>query len=285
MNFLEQLRLLNVGWRDVLEIAIVAYAIYRVLLLLHRSRAVPVLIGIVVLLLTYAVAAVLKLTMITYLLTLLYTYGAIALLIIFAPELRIALSVMGRSPMLRFIRHMGDTDVADEAANALERLSRSGIGAIVAIEREVPLDDYIRSGSEVQAKVSADLLTTIFTPYSPLHDGAVIVRGDTIVGAGCILPLSQTALIDRSLGTRHRAALGLSEETDALVVVVSEETAAITVAVTGRLLRDVSSAQVRDLVAGRPIRDVISSAVDSGGGAGGRPGSAGGGGAGLAISS
>jgi diadenylate cyclase len=138
----------------------------------------------------------------------------------------------------------------------------------------------------MQAKVSADLLATIFTPYSPLHDGAVIIRGDTIVGAGCILPLSQTALIDRSLGTRHRAALGLSEETDALVVVVSEETAAITVAVTGRLLRDVTSTQVRDLVAGRPIRDVIASAgeeVENGGG--GRSGGTGSGGAGLAISS
>src|SRR6185369_4876704 len=178
-----------------------------------------------------------------------------------------------------------ETEVGDQVAEAVERLSRSGIGAIIAIEREVSLAEYVQSGSEMQAKVSADLLATIFTPYSPLHDGAVIVRGDTIVGAGCILPLSQTALIDRSLGTRHRAALGLSEETDALVVVVSEETAAMTVAVTGRLLRDVSSAQVRDLVAGRPIRDVISSAVDSGGGGGGRPGSAGGGGAGLAISS
>jgi diadenylate cyclase len=128
-------------------------------------------------------------------------------------------------------------------------------------------------------------LATIFTPYSPLHDGAVIVRGDTIVGAGCILPLSQTALIDRSLGTRHRAALGLSEETDALVVVVSEETAAMTVAVTGRLLRDVTSAQVRDLVAGRPIREVISTAAGDGAAPGGPGGAAGAGGAGLAISS
>ena len=214
MTFLEQLRLLSFGWRDVLEIAIVSYAIYRVLLILHRSRAVPVLIGIVVVLLTYAVAAVLKLTMIAELLRLVYTYGAIALLIIFAPELRIMLAYIGRSPMGRFFRHLGETEVADEAANAIERLSRSGIGAIIAIEREVPLDDYVHSGSTMQAKVSADLLTTIFTPYSPLHDGAVIIRGDTIVGAGCILPLSQAALLDRSLGTRHRAALGLSEETD-----------------------------------------------------------------------
>ena len=123
-------------------------------------------------------------------------------------------------------------------ADAVERLSRSGIGAIIAIEREVSLDEYVPSGAEMQAKVSADLLATIFTPYSPLHDGAVIIRGDTIIGAGCILPLSQRALVDRSLGTRHRAALGLSEETDALVVVVSEETATMSVAANGHLWRD-----------------------------------------------
>ena len=106
----------------------------------------------------------------------------------------------------------------------------------------------------MEAKVSADLLTTIFTPYSPLHDGAVIVRGDTIIGAGCILPLSPTPLDDRSLGTRHRAALGLAEETDALVIVVSEETSAITVASHGRLLRDLRPPQLRDLLSGRTPR-------------------------------
>lgn len=153
--------------------------------------------------------------------------------------------------MSRFFNQMDKTAVADEIAEAVERLSRSGIGAIIAVEREVSLDEYIRSGSEMQAKVSADLLATIFTPYSPLHDGAVIVRGDMIVGAGCILPLSQAAFIERSLGTRHRAALGLSEETDAHVIVVSEETAAITLAVNGQLIRNVTQAQVRDFIAGR----------------------------------
>jgi diadenylate cyclase len=103
----------------------------------------------------------------------------------------------------------------------------------------------------MQAKVSADLLATIFTPYSPLHDGAVILRGDTIIGAGCILPLSQAPLADRSLGTRHRAAIGLSEETDALVVVVSEETSTISIALAGRLTRNLTSAQIREIVSGR----------------------------------
>lgn len=253
MSILEQLRLLHPGWRDALEVAIVSIAIYRVLLLIHRTRAMQALAGIVVLAVGFGLAYLLQLSMIVYLLKLIFSYGAIALLVVFAPELRAALAQIGRSPMSRFFTHMEESEIADQIAEAVERLSRSGIGAIISIEREVSLDEYVQSGSEMQAKVSADLLATIFTPYSPLHDGAVIIRGDMIVGAGCILPLSQAPFVDRSLGTRHRAALGLSEETDALVVVVSEETATITVASNGQLWRDVSPLQVRELVAGRPL--------------------------------
>ncbi|HEX8946030.1 MAG TPA: diadenylate cyclase CdaA [Gemmatimonadaceae bacterium] len=260
MSILEQLRLLHPGWRDAVEIIVVSYAIYRVLVLIHRTRAMQVLVGITVLAVAYGLAYVLQLSMIIYLLTLVFSYGAIALLVVFAPELRAALAQIGRSPMSRLFTHMGESEIGDEVSEAVERLSRSGIGAIIAIEREVSLDEYVQSGSEMQAKVSADLLATIFTPYSPLHDGAVIIRGDMIVGAGCILPLSQAAMIDRSLGTRHRAALGLSEETDALVVVVSEETAMITVAANGRLWRDFTATQVRDLVAGRPLAQVAQAA-------------------------
>jgi diadenylate cyclase len=256
MSILEQLRLLHPGWRDVLEVALVSFAIYRVLLLVYRTRAMQVLAGIIVLAITYGIAYLLNLAMIVYLLTLVFSYGAIALLVVFAPELRAALAQIGRSPMSRLFAHMAETEIADEIADAVERLSRSGIGAIVAIEREVSIEEYVQSGSEMNAKVSADLLATIFTPYSPLHDGAVLIRGDTIIGAGCILPLSQAALVDRSLGTRHRAALGLSEETDALVVVVSEETAAITVAANGRLWREITPLQVRDLAAGKPLSQI-----------------------------
>lgn len=253
MSIIEQLRLLHPGWRDVLEIIIVSVALYRVLVLIHRTRAMQALAGIVVLAVTFGLAYLLQLSMIVYLLEIIFRYGAIALLVVFAPELRAALAQIGRSPMSRFFNHMAESEIADEIAEAVERLSRSGIGAIITIEREVSLDEYVQSGSAMQAKVSADLLATIFTPYSPLHDGAVIIRGDTIIGAGCILPLSQAAFVDRSLGTRHRAALGLSEETDAIVVVVSEETATITVAQNGQLWRDVSPLQVRELVAGRPV--------------------------------
>ncbi len=253
MSVFEQLRLLHPGWRDALELIVVSLAIYQVLLLIRRTRAMQVLAGIVVLAAAYGIAYLLQLSMIVYLLTLVFSYGAIALLVVFAPELRGALAQIGQSPMSRLFGRMGGNEIGDEVEHAVERLSRAAVGAIIAVERDVSLDEYVASGSKMEAKVSADLLATIFTPHSPLHDGAVLIRGDTIIGAACILPLSQASLADRSLGTRHRAALGLSEETDALVVVVSEETATVSVASKGHLWREVSPADVREFVAGRPL--------------------------------
>jgi len=251
MNAIEQFRVLNPGWRDLVEIVVVGYVLYRVLLLFHGTRAVQMAFGIVLLFVAYAAAWVLKFGMITYLLGLVFTYGAFALLVVFQPELRAALAHLGRSRLTRIFQHFENDLIADSLIDAAERLSRARIGAIIALERAVPLGDIVSTGSEMQAKVSADLLLTIFTPYSPLHDGAVIVRGDTIVGAGCILPLTQADLPDRTLGTRHRAALGLSEDTDAAVIVVSEETGSISVAVRGGLRRDLAPAHLRDVLAGR----------------------------------
>jgi diadenylate cyclase len=248
---LQELRLLHPGWRDVLEIVLVAYALYRVLLLFHGTRTLQIVTGLGILLAVYSAAWLLKLEMITYVLGFVFQYGAIALLVVFAPELRAALAHLGQARFARLFRQMEQREVAEEIFEAVERLSRSGIGAIIAIEREVPLDQYAESGSQMEAKVSADLLTTIFTPYSPLHDGAVIIRGDTIIAAGCILPLSQKPLADRALGTRHRAALGLTDESDALVVVVSEERATVSIAERGRLWRDLTTAEVRDVLSGR----------------------------------
>lgn len=253
VNILDHVRILRPDWRDVIEIAVVAYALYRVMLLFRGTRAAQILIGIVLLVFSYALALLLKLTMITYLLGLVFTYGAFAALVVFQPELRAALAQLGQAPVSRLFRHLHAEEIADAIAEALGRLAQSGTGAIIALEREVPLGDFLESGSPMEAKVSADLLTTIFTPYSPLHDGAVIIRGDTIIGAGCILPLSQ-ATLDRSLGTRHRAALGLSEETDALVLVVSEETGIISSASNGRLVRGLTELQVRELLTQRPAR-------------------------------
>jgi len=254
MNGLLQLRVLHPGWRDLVEILVVAYALYRVLRLFHGTRTLQIVTGLGMLLAIYAAAWGLKLEMITYVLNFVFQYGAIALLVVFAPELRAALAHLGQARFAGLFRQMEQREVAEEICEAAERLSRSGIGAIVAIEREVPLEPYAESGSPMEAKVSADLLATIFTPYSPLHDGAVLVRGDTIVAAGCILPLSQKSITDRTLGTRHRAALGLSDETDALVVVVSEERSTISIAERGRLWLDLTPAEVRDLLAGRVLQ-------------------------------
>ena len=167
MNLLDQLRFMDFGWRDALEIAIASYAIYRVLLLLARRRAMQILIGVVILAVTYAVAVALRLTMITFMLSQVFRYAAFALLIVFAPELRAALAQIGRSPLSRFLRRVDPSVVADEVADAAERLSRNGIGAIIAIEREISLQEYIATGSPMQAKVSADLMTTIFTQTLP----------------------------------------------------------------------------------------------------------------------
>ncbi len=242
---------LQLGWRDAFEIMLVAIVFYRALLLIRGTRVLRMLGGVAVLLTVYVVAWLLKLTLLTYVIGLAFTYGIVAMLVVFQPELRALLTHLGQAPVTRLFGRLGDGPVEDEIADAVERLSRSGIGAIIAIEREVPLGEYVESGSAIQAKLSADLIATIFTPYSPLHDGAVIVRGETIIGAGCILPLSQAVVTDRSFGTRHRAALGLSEESDAIVIVVSEETSSVSVAQGGLLQQHLGTVQLRDMLAGR----------------------------------
>jgi diadenylate cyclase len=235
---LEQFGFLAPGWRDLVEILIVAVIFYRLLILAVGGRTIQMLLGLVLLVAVYFVARVLQLDLLRYLLETLFQFGAIAALVIFQPELRQALAHLGRNRILRlFNNRLEETQVAEEIALAVEELSRNQVGAIIAIEREVGLGEFIDTGTPLQARVSAPLLNTIFAPYSPLHDGAAIIRGDTIVAAGAILPLTQFPVADKSLGTRHRAALGLSEETDALVVVVSEETSNISLAYGGQLQR------------------------------------------------
>jgi diadenylate cyclase len=181
----------------------------------------------------------------------LFTYGAFAAIVVFQPELRHALARLGRNRAFDFFVYSTTDSAADAIAEAVERLARAGTGAIIAIEGEVPLDDYVETGTRMRATVSGELLSTIFTPYSPLHDGAVIVRGDEIIAAGCVLPLTQFPVTDKSLGTRHRAALGLSEESDAIAIVVSEETSRISVAQGGVLNQGITPDQVREALATR----------------------------------
>ena len=238
------------GVKDVIQIVIVAVAFYYVLRVLARTRAIQMLIGVVLLALVYIVSRLFQLELVVYLMEKLFEYGAIAALIVFQPELRSALARLGQSRMLRFFNRMEESEVVEELVEAVERLSRGRVGAILAIERSVGLEEYAITGTTVDAKVSAGILSSVFAPYGPLHDGAVLVRGDTIIAAGVILPLTQFPVSDKSLGTRHRAALGLSEETDALVIVVSEETAQVSIADRGRLERDVDMDRLRHILAG-----------------------------------
>lgn len=246
----EQLRFLRPGWTDLVEILIVAFLLYRILLVIQRTRAMQIVMGVVLLAFTYGVARLLDLILVRTLLEAAFQYGAIAVLVVFQPELRAALARLGQNRMMKAFQHLEGSRVAEEIVEATERLSRARHGAIIAIEQEVGLGEYAETGSSVQAPVSAEMLVTIFTPYSPLHDGAVLISGDRIRSAGAILPLTQSPVSDRSLGTRHRAALGLSEETDAIVIVVSEETAQVAVAIGGSLERGVNSERLRAIVSG-----------------------------------
>jgi diadenylate cyclase len=246
----EQLLFFRPGWTDVLEILVVAFLLYRILLVIQRTRAMQILLGVVLLAFGYGLARLLDLILIRALLENAFQYGAIAALVVFQPELRAALARLGQSRMIRAFQRLEGSQIADEVVEAVERLSRTRVGAIIAIEQDVGLDEYAETGSSVQARVSSEMITTIFTPYSPLHDGAILISGDEIRTAGAILPLTQSSVQDRSLGTRHRAALGLSEETDALVIVVSEETAQVSVAQGGRLERGVDGDRLREILLG-----------------------------------
>ena len=178
------------------------------------------------------------LRLIPYILSQVFTYGAFALIVIFQQEIRAALARLGRTRLFQIFARLEQQEVVEEIVKATDRLAKAKIGGIIAIERQVDLTNHVDHGTPINALVTSELMTTIFTPYSPLHDGAVIVRRDQVAYAGSvILRLSESPSLDRTLGTRHRAALGLSEETDALVVVISEETGQISLAHRGILHR------------------------------------------------
>lgn len=245
----EQLGLLRPGWADLVEILIVGFLFYRLLLLIQRTRAMQMLLGVLLLVGGYALARLLDLVLIRTLMETVFQYGAIAALVVFQPELRSALARLGQSRVVAgLFSRLEESHVVEAIVAGVEQLSRSKVGAIIAIEQEVGLEEYASTGSPVHARVSAEMLSTIFAPYTPLHDGAVIVVGDEIRAAGAILPLTQSPMKDRSLGTRHRAAIGLSEETDALIIVVSEETARISVARGGRLEAGIDGDRLRDIL-------------------------------------
>ena len=230
---------------DLLDILLVTVLFYRLLILVKGTRSAQMYVGLLVIVLVGVVARELDLIAVDWIVESLKTVWLIAFVILFQPELRHALAQFGRTRYFRSFLRGDHYGVLGDLVRGVETLAQRRHGALIVMERNVGLRNFVETGTRIDAKLSAELLVTLFSPGSPLHDGAVILREDMLVAASCILPLSANPRTSVMLGTRHRAALGLSEETDAVVIVVSEETAAISVAFRGRLTQNLSEGELR----------------------------------------
>ncbi|MCK4236751.1 MAG: diadenylate cyclase CdaA [Candidatus Krumholzibacteria bacterium] len=234
---------------DILDIIIVAFIFYRLFLLIKGTRATQMFMGLFLLIIASFIAQWLNLNALNWIVSSLKTVWVIAFVILFQPELRKALTLIGQNRILGLLIKVEESGTLSEIVKACSQLIVKGLGAIIVIEQDVGLRNYIETGTLLDANVTSELLVTIFTSPGPLHDGAVIIEKNRIVAAGSILPLSQNPRLAKSLGTRHRAGLGLSEETDAIVVIVSEETGMISLATGGKLKRKLDINTLRnDLV-------------------------------------
>ena len=231
----------------MLDVALMTVLFYKTFMLLRGTRSAPMAMGLVVILGVAVLAERAHMVGTDWILTQLKTIWLIGLVIVFQTELRRMLSYLGQSRFIRPFYTEPPDQTIDEVVTAARQLSRQGIGALIVLTRETGIAVVIDSGTHLRAEVSAALLVTIFNPKSPLHDGAVVITNNQVEAAKCILPLTQNP-IDPNLGTRHRAAVGLSEESDALIVVVSEETSIISVAIEGRLMRNISPENLRTLL-------------------------------------
>ncbi len=234
----------NLGWRDLIEIVIIWILIYNLLKFLKGTRAIEVAKGLALLVITALLCQVLNLKTIGWILRNLMALGVVTFIIIFQPELRRALAKIGQGPFGGIT--ILEEENLKEIADAVTYLNPNNIGALIVLEREMGLRNYIETGISINAHLTGQLLISIFTPHTPLHDGAVIVQGDIIAAAGCILPVVEDTTPGQILGTRHRAAIGITRETDALAIVVSEETGAISIAHDGSLTRNLTPLQFKE---------------------------------------
>ena len=239
----------HLGWAEIIDVAVIALILYYVLRLVRGTQGTQILVGLVVLALIGALATTFNLVLLAWLFRNGAGLLAIAIIVIFQPELRRAVDQLGRlgnigRPLSAFSTPQYSQAIS-EAIRAAERLSAKRTGALIAFERDVGLEDYAATGVRINGEISAEVLQSIFYPNSPLHDGAVIVRGNRILAAGCLLPLPEEGTVRERLGTRHRAALGLSLASDALVLVISEETGAISVIEEGKITRNLDADGLR----------------------------------------
>jgi len=235
---------LSFTWRDAIDILAVALIAYTLLRLIRGTRAVQMVVGLVIVFLAYRVAVALRLVALREVLKSLIFYLPFGIIVLFAQELRRALATFGRTP-LWFSSYRAEEMISDIVL-ATTSLSTRRVGALIVIERQEGLKTYIENGVRVDSAVSYDLLVTLFAPGTPLHDGAVIISGERIAAASCFLPLSLKEGLPKRFGTRHRAAIGITEETDALAIIVSEERGTVSLARDGDLLDELDAKSLRD---------------------------------------
>ena len=238
---------MSFSWiKDIIDIMIVAYVIYRIILLIKGTRAAQMLIGFAIIMVAFIVSEKLELSTLHWILNNFLSSIVLVIIILFQDDIRRALTQVGRSPYLSSVNPVEEHRVLEEVVKASTALAEQKTGALIVLERRVGLNNYVEAGTPIDAKVTRELLLSIFHPRSPIHDGAVIIQKGRVAAAGCFLPLTTNPNVSRTLGTRHRAAIGLTEESDAVVIVVSEEDGKVSLAHEGRVYRDVDQMTLRE---------------------------------------
>lgn len=238
----------QIRWQDLLDIALVSIILYRVLLIIKGTKAAQMLAGLGVLLIASFFSKYLQLYTMDWIVQSFWSQVVIAMIVLFQPEIRRALAHMGESSFLQGFTSAEELKSLEEIVRASIALANRKIGALIVIERDVSLKDYVEIGTPLDAKVSKELLLSLFHPTSPIHDGAVVIRGNRVVAAGCFLPITLGADLSKTLGTRHRAGIGVTEETDAVAIIVSEETGTISVSIQGKLDTHIDMGTLRDML-------------------------------------
>lgn len=246
--------------RHIADILITAYIIYKIMNFLKGTRSVQVLKGILLLLVATVLANFLDLVLIGWILRWFWVAGAVALVIVFQPEVRRFLAYLGSGRLTRIIMR-GRVEMIEEIIKSMQNLAKKGKGALIILEQETGLREFIETGIMINSEVTSELIDTIFTPPSPLHDGAIILSGERLIAAGCILPLTHNPMMSKVMGTRHRAAVGLAEVSDAIICIVSEETGEFSLAFEGSLKKGLEIEEIKKILVNYYREKVIDKTV------------------------
>lgn len=246
-NLIENLSFIlsHLRWQDIIDIILVWLIVYRVLILIKRTGTIQMLSGLGILAISFVMSQWFEFHALNWILEKFFSNLFVIIVVLFQGEIRRALAQIGSHPLFTGISSVMETHLIEEIAKGVISIAQKGYGALIVIEKDILVDYHIEMGTELDSKISAEVIESIFHPQAPMHDGAILIRAGKIVSAGCFLPLSKNPAIDKNLGTRHRAAIGLTEETDALVLVVSEETRSISIVYSGHMSPNVELSEVR----------------------------------------